>query len=62
MQLCSRQLASNSFKFNSKKNNSKNVSEIQFISPLGYILMLNSRLPSFRGQVANTHIITDYSE
>lgn len=61
MQLCSRQLASNPFKFNSKNSREK-ASEIQFISLLGYIFMLNSRLPFFQGQVANTHIITDYSE
>lgn len=54
MQLSSRQLASNPFKFNSKKNSRGKASEIQFISLLGYILMLNSKLPSFQGQVAKS--------
>lgn len=58
MQFYSRKLASNPFNFNSKKNSRENATEIQFVSLWGSILMLNSRLPCFWGQVANTHIIT----
>lgn len=37
MQLCSRQLASHTSKFNSKTNSMENAPEIEFISLLGYI-------------------------